>query len=47
MPIENAQTLKKEIKNLLLYKEFEDLTHKDLLWNEAVVNMIKEVVSER
>ncbi len=44
VPIENAHNLKKEIKNLLLYKEFEDLSHKELLWDENVTQSIKKVV---
>ena len=43
--IESARELKKYIKNLVYYKEFEDLLHKDLLCNEDIIKKIKEVIS--
>ncbi|SFV69221.1 Bem46 protein [hydrothermal vent metagenome] len=42
--IENARNLKQKIKNLKYYAEFDDLTHKELLWDRGVVAKIKEVV---
>jgi len=42
--IENARALKEKIKNLACYVELDDLSHKELLWDERVVMKIKEVV---
>jgi len=42
--IENARLLKEKIKNLVYYEEFDDLSHKELLWNAKVGAKIKEVV---
>jgi len=42
--IQNARNLKKNIKNLVYYKEFEDLKHKDLLCNEIIVKEINGVI---
>jgi pimeloyl-ACP methyl ester carboxylesterase len=42
--IKNARELKKYIKNLTYYKEFDGLTHKSLLWDYNVRNKIREVV---
>ena len=42
--IENARDLKKYIKNLEFYKEFDNLTHKELLWYEEVVDKINRVL---
>jgi len=40
--IENARNLKKYIKNLVYYKEYVGLTHKELLWNEEIIKKINE-----
>ena len=40
VPIENAQRLKNAVPNLVFYKEFENFSHKELLWDEAVVTTI-------
>ena len=40
--IQNARSLKSAIKNLVLYKEYAGLTHKELLWDERVVTSIQE-----
>ena len=45
IPLQNARNLKKHIKNLLYYTELEGLSHKELLWNESVINKINEVMS--
>jgi len=42
--IQNARKLKKNVKNLVYYKEFENLIHKELLCNEIIVKEINEVV---
>ncbi len=42
--IENARNLKKCIKNLEFYKEFDKLSHKQLLWHVDVVKKINEVI---
>ncbi|WP_457747755.1 alpha/beta hydrolase [Sulfurimonas sp.] len=39
--IKNTNSLKKKIKNLVYYEEFDTLSHKELLWDERVVNKIK------
>lgn len=43
--VENTRNLKNSIKNLVYYKEFEDLTHKELLWNDEVISKINGVLS--
>jgi len=45
--IENARRLKHAIKNLAYYKEFEGLSHKDLLLDTRVVTKIKDIISEK
>jgi hypothetical protein len=45
IPIQNARNLKNNVKNLTLYKEFEELSHKELFWNEEVVKNINGVLS--
>jgi len=40
--VESARELKKNIKNLHYYKEFENLSHKELLWDSEVVATIKK-----
>ncbi len=42
--IDNARKLKNSIKNLEFYKEFENLTHKELLWHVEIVDKINEVL---
>jgi len=44
VPIENAKRLKRAVPNLVCYKEFENLSHKELLWDEEVIKIIKEVI---
>jgi len=42
--IQNARTLKKSIKNLAYYEEYDGLSHKEILWDERVVSKIREVL---
>ena len=42
--IENARALREKIKNLKLYKELDNLNHKEILWDESVVSSIKEEI---
>ncbi|MBU0721672.1 alpha/beta hydrolase [bacterium] len=42
--IENARNLKSHVKNLALYKEMENLTHKELLWDKEVLHEIYKVL---
>ena len=42
--IQNSREIKKYYKNLVYYVEFEDLTHKELFWDERVTKKICEVV---
>lgn len=42
--IQNARNLRDNVKNLALYMELIDLSHKDILWNDTVVNKINEVI---
>ena len=42
--IQNSRNLKKYVKNLALYKERENLTHKELLWDDEVVSEIHKVI---
>nr|WP_321265434.1 alpha/beta hydrolase [uncultured Sulfurimonas sp.] len=44
VPIENARNLKESIKNLVFYKEFEGLSHKELLWDDEVIKNINGVL---
>lgn len=44
--IENARALKEKIKNLKFYKEFEKLSHKEIFWNNDVVNIISKEMQE-
>ena len=44
--IQNARNLKDHIKNLEFYKEFGNLTHKDILWHVGVVEKINNVISQ-
>lgn len=43
--IENSRALSKSIGNLVLYKEYENRTHKELLWDEDVIAIINGVVN--
>lgn len=45
IPLQNARNLKKHIKNLVYYEEFDGLSHKELLWDPRVINKINEVIS--
>ncbi len=45
--IENARNLKKYIKNLAEYRELDKLTHKELLWDDEVVNEINRVINDK
>ena len=42
--IQNARNLKKNIKNLVFYSEYEGLGHKELLWHKDVINKINGVI---
>jgi uncharacterized protein len=43
--IQNARILKNSIRNMAFYKEFDNLSHKELLWSHEVINKINGVVS--
>ncbi|WP_415398443.1 alpha/beta hydrolase [Sulfurimonas sp. CS5] len=43
--IKNARNLKNSVKELAFYKEFDGLSHKELLWNDEVVKNINGVLS--
>ncbi len=42
--IENARILSENINNLVVYKEYENRTHKEVLWDEDVISKINGVV---
>ena len=42
--IENARNLKQHVKNLTLYREFEDLSHSELLWDDEVLETINGIL---
>lgn len=42
--IQNARNLKEHVKNLVHYKELDNLTHKEILWDTEVIEKIKEVM---
>lgn len=42
--IQNARRVQKSIKNLALYLEVEELSHKEILWDKRVINQIREVL---
>jgi len=44
VPIENAKRLKNAVPNLVCYKEFEHLSHKELLWDEEVIQTIQKAM---
>ncbi len=43
--IENSRNLAKNIKNLALYKEYENRTHQEVLWDEDVIGIINSAIS--
>ena len=43
--LKNSRNLKSHVKNLTSYIELDDLTHKELLWDERVINEIKKVIA--
>jgi len=42
--IQNSRNLKNKVKHLSYYVEFDNLSHKDILWDKRVVSKIKEVI---
>jgi GTP-binding protein EngB required for normal cell division len=42
--IQNARVLKNHTKNLALYKELDGLNHKEILWDDTVINEINRVI---
>jgi pimeloyl-ACP methyl ester carboxylesterase len=42
--IKNIRNLKQHVNNLVLYEEFDNLTHKEILWNPKVVSTISGVL---
>jgi hypothetical protein len=42
--IENARVLQKKVKNLEYYRELDGLSHKEILWDRAVIDKINEVI---
>ncbi len=42
--IQNSRNLKSYVKNLALYKELDNLTHKELFWSDEVINSINNEV---
>ena len=42
--IQNARTLKESISHLAYYVEYDGLHHKELLWDERVVQKLREVI---
>ena len=45
--LKNARNLREHVKNLVFYKEYENLSHKELLWDEDVVKKINEVIDKK
>jgi uncharacterized protein len=45
--LKNARNLKEHVKNLVFYKEYENLSHKELLWDEDVAKKINEVIDKK
>ena len=45
--IKNARNLKNHIKNLTHYIEFDNLSHKELLWDAEVIEKINSVVMKK
>ncbi len=44
IPLQNARNLKKHIKNLVYYEEFDGLSHSELFWEPRVIDKINEVI---
>lgn len=42
--IENGRNLAENVKNLVYYKEYKNLSHKELLWDAEVIESIRGVV---
>jgi len=42
--IKNARNLKNHVKNLTHYVEFDHLSHKEILWDDAVIDKINKVI---
>ncbi len=42
--IKNARNLKNHIKNLTHYIEFDNLSHKELLWDDKVISEVNKVI---
>jgi pimeloyl-ACP methyl ester carboxylesterase len=42
--VQNSINLKKHVKNLALYKELENISHDELLWDKKIVNEINKVI---
>ena len=42
--VENSRNLKDSVKNLARYKEYENISHKDLLWHKEVLEDINGVM---
>ena len=45
--IQNVRNLVQSVQNLVEYKEYDNLSHKELPWDEEVVNSIRRVLEER
>jgi pimeloyl-ACP methyl ester carboxylesterase len=45
IPLQNARNLKKHIKNLVHYEEFDGLSHTELFWDPRVTGKINEVIA--
>lgn len=43
--IENSRNLSKNVKNLVFYREYENLSHKELLWDAEVIEHIRGVIN--
>lgn len=46
IPINNTRNLQKYIKNLKLYKEYKSLRHKEILWDENLIEEINRSVND-
>ena len=44
IPLQNVRNLKKHIKNLVYYEEFNGLSHAELFWDPRVTNKINEAM---
>ncbi len=44
--IQNSRNLKKYIKNLAVYQEYDSISHKELLWNDDIIDLINKVIHE-